>query len=118
MNFHLRLVLSIGLLLVLVYLIRQVKNKKLLLQYTLSWMFLLLALWLLVLFPDLLVIFSKLLGIAVPMNTLFFLGFCFALVIIYRLTVAVSKMSEEITKLTQEVALLKDKSKSTESDAQ
>jgi len=45
------------------------------------------------------------LGIASPINMLFFLGFCFSLIIIFVLTVAVSRMSVRIKTLAQEIAL-------------
>ena len=46
-------------------------------------------------------------GIASPMNMLFFLGFCFSLTIIFSLTISASKMSIQIKDLTQEIALYK-----------
>jgi len=39
---------------------------------------------------------------------LFFFGFCFALVIIFVLTMALSRMSIRIKELAQEIALIKD----------
>ena len=62
-----------------------------------------------ILFPGILNVISGIIGIAVPVNTIFFLGFLFALLIIFNLTSAVSKMSVEITRLTQELAILKKK---------
>ena len=107
MGAHLKIFLLVCLLIVLVYMVNQIKDKKLVLQYTLSWMFLIFGLAVVILFPGILNIISRLIGIAVPVNTVFFLGFLFALVIIFNLTSAVSKMSVEITRLTQELALLK-----------
>lgn len=86
--------------------IRQIKEKKLSLQYTLSWLFLLLALFIVLLFPGLLSWLTRVCGIALPINMIFFLGFVFTLVIVYRLTAAVSKMSDEIRDLTQKIALM------------
>lgn len=107
MGAHLKIFLLVCLLIVLVYMVNQIKDKKLVLQYTLSWMFLIFGLAVVILFPGILNIISRMIGIAVPVNTVFFLGFLFALVIIFNLTSAVSKMSVEITRLTQELALLK-----------
>lgn len=56
-------------------------------------------------FPPLVNWLSYELGIASPVNMLFFLGFCFSLVIIFVLTVAVSRMSIRIKQLAQEIAL-------------
>ena len=64
------------------------------------------ALMVLTTFPKLLTVISDLVGIAAPMNLLFFFGFVISMTIIYILTVAVSKMSENIRTLTQKVAIL------------
>jgi len=40
-------------------------------------------------------------------NMLFFAGFCFSLAIIFSLSVAISRLSERVKKLSQEIALLK-----------
>lgn len=56
-------------------------------------------------FPLLINWISEELGIASPVNMLFFLGFCFSLMIIFVLTVAVSRMSIRIKQLAQEIAL-------------
>ena len=52
-------------------------------------------------------IVSTFLGIHTPVNMLFLLGFMLLLVVVFSLTVAVSKQEEEIKKLAQELALLK-----------
>ena len=46
---------------------------------------------------------------ASPINMLFFLGFCFSLVIIFVLTVAISRVSIRMKQLTQELALYEKK---------
>lgn len=48
-------------------------------------------------------------GVASPVNLLFFGGFCFSLVIIFVLTIAVSRASIRIKQLTQELALFEKK---------
>ncbi len=107
MNSQLRMILVAGLLFVLLILMKAIKDKKLDLQYTLIWLGLLMALLVLVIFPHILSLISYWFGIAVPVNALFFLGFCFSVILIYRLTTVISKMSAQITRLSQEVALLK-----------
>jgi hypothetical protein len=86
--------------------IRQIKKKNLELQYTISWLFLLFVILLVSIFPGILSWLSSVMGIELPINMVFFLGFVFTLLIMYRLTAAVSKMSREITELTQKLALL------------
>ncbi len=106
MQRHLQIFLLIVLAITLIVLIRQIRAKKLELEYTLTWLFLLFVLLIFVLFPGLQNWLSAVMGIAVPVNMIFFLGFCFALIIMFRLTKAVSKMSVENKKLTQKIALL------------
>ena len=58
-------------------------------------------------FPRILGIFAEIMGIASPMNTLFFFGFCFAVLLIFSLSVTVSKQADKIRKLSQEIAILR-----------
>ena len=57
-------------------------------------------------FPQLLELFTRTLGVQLPSNMVFFLGFCFSLLIIYSLTRYISQQSEQIKELTQKVALI------------
>lgn len=66
------------------------------------------------LFPGVMMGLAKFMGIEVPSNMLFFLGFCFALIIIFVLTIAVSRMSIRIKNLTQEMALYEKRMKDNE----
>ncbi len=111
MLFRLQILLFVVIMLLLVWITRQIKSRKLELRYTLSWLLLIVALLILVVFPQLLNGLSEVIGVQSPMNTLFLCGFVFSLTIIYTLTAAVSKQSEEIKKLTQKVALLEKKEK-------
>ena len=106
MQRHLQVFLLIILGITLIVLINQIRQKKLELEYTLTWLILMFVLFIFVLFPGLQNWLSYLMGIAVPVNMIFFLGFCFALIIMFRLTKAVSKMSVENKRLTQRIALL------------
>lgn len=106
MSGQLRIILIILILLTFALFISQVKQKKLKLQYTLTWLALLFILLLVTVFPGILNTLTHLMGIQLPINLIFFLGFVLTLVIIYRLTIAVSKQSEEIKDLTQKVALM------------
>lgn len=106
MGMRLHIILLILILLTFIFVVRQIRAKKLILQYTLSWLSLLLVLFIVVLFPQLLDFISQIIGIAIPMNMVFFLGFCFILLIVFELTRAISKMSEQIKELTQKIALL------------
>lgn len=106
MTVQLRIILFILILLTFALFVDQIKQKKLKLQYTLTWMLLLLFILIVTVFPEILGFVANIMGIALPINMIFFFGFLFTLVIIYRLTMAVSKQSEEIKFLTRKVALL------------
>ena len=109
MTVQLRIILFILISLTIAIFVDQIKQKKLKLQYTLTWMILLLFVLFVTAFPGVLGFVANLMGIALPINMIFFFGFIFTLMIIYRLTMAVSKQSEEIKFLTQKVALLEKK---------
>lgn len=106
MTLQLRIIIFILLILALVLFFHRIKNQKLTLQYSLSWLMLIVILMIVVLFPELLYKVSELAGVELPINMVFFLGFIFTLLIIYNLTAAVSKMSNEIKDLTQKIALM------------
>ncbi len=49
---------------------------------------------------------SKLLGIELPINMLFFVGFLFVLMIIFSQTIVISNLTRRVKRLTQEVGIL------------
>lgn len=106
MSIRLQIILLICLLFVLVSLINQVRKKKVDLKYTLLWFVLDIALILLTCFPKALAIAANNLGIVSPINMIFFCGFVFSLLIIYMLTVAISKLSDQVRNMAQKIALM------------
>lgn len=104
----LRLQIIVGVIIVLSILTigNMVRKKKLDLKYALVWLLVGCIVLIFDIFPGLLSVISEAVGIGIPVNMLFFLGFLFSLLIIFTLTVAVSKMSERVKRLTQELALL------------
>lgn len=106
MTVQLRIILIFMVIITGLLVIRQIKRKNLALKYTISWLFLLSVILIVSIFPAILGWLSSLMGIELPINMVFFLGFVFTLIIMYRLTEAASKMSQEITELTQKAALL------------
>lgn len=105
MSIRLQVILLILFVSIFLFLINQVKKKAVALKYTLAWLLLDIALIVLTCFPNLLQVIASALGITSPMNMIFFCGFILALVIIYTLTVALSRNSDRIRKLAQEIAL-------------
>ena len=92
---------------ILVLTVNRIRNGKLLLQHSLSWLSLLVVILVVELFPDVLGVTAEFLGIYSSINMVFFLGFCFSLLLIFGLTQSISKMTEQIKDLTQKVAILK-----------
>ena len=107
----LRLQIIVGVLIVLSILViaNMVRKRKLELKYALVWFLVGAVVLVFDIFPQLLGTVTRWMGIDLAVNMLFFLGFVFSLLIIFTLTVAVSKLSEKVKRLTQEVALLEEK---------
>ena len=83
-----------------------VRNKKLDLKYAFPWLFLGVGVGVLAVFDEFTARLAVMLGVEIPSNMIFFLGFCFSLTIIFCLTFAVSRLSYQVKRLTQECALL------------
>ena len=105
MNSRIQIIVAIIIVLALGVIVNMIRKKALELRDALTWMGVGVIVLILDLFPGLMTQLSKLMGITLPSNMLFFMGFCFALAIIFGLTITVSKMSTRINDLTQEMAL-------------
>lgn len=109
MTFKLQLIIGICLAVALLAIVNMIRKRKLELKYALSWLIAIVFVLILDCFPVLLTRLSYFLGIWAPVNMIFFLGFCFSLLIIFVLTVTLSRMSERVRKLAQAVALNEEK---------
>lgn len=105
MTLKLRIIIVCLLLLCCAIVIREVKKRHLELKYAITWMLLPITIGVIIAIPGALEWISGLLGIYDVVNMVFFLGFIVLLAIIYSLTVALSRSSERIRKLTQMMAL-------------
>ena len=102
MTLKLQIVIAIAILAILAVLVNMIRKRSLELKYALVWMMVLAAL---LIFDCAPVLLSNFLGIYAPVNMIFFLGFCFSLLIIFSLTVALSRLSNSVRTLDQMVAL-------------
>ena len=118
MTAKLQIVIGFAILVVFGILVNMIRRRSLGLKYALSWMAVLCALFVFDCSPGLLIVVSDFLGIYAPVNMIFFLGFCFSLVIIFSLTVALSRMSNSIRTLDQMVALNEKRLKELEGELQ
>lgn len=105
MSIRLQIIIAVIILLALCVIINMIRKKRLELRYALAWLIVGVGVLVLDCFPSLINWLAEKLGIASPVNMLFFMGFCFALMIIFVLTVAVSRASIRIKELAQALAL-------------
>ena len=105
MTLKLQIIIGIALIIALAVIITMIRKRQLELKYSLSWIIAIIFVLVLDCFPILLNKLSFFLGIFTPVNMIFFLGLCFSMVIIFTLTVTVSRMSERIRKMAQQVAI-------------
>lgn len=94
------------LLIVLAVIVSMVRKRRLELKYVLVWLACDAALIILTLFPGLLKSIADLLGIYSPMNMVFFIGLLVCLIIIFTLTVTLSRMSAKVRRISQVLAML------------
>lgn len=109
MNLKIQVLIILATLLAMIYIINKIRTKGIELKYCLLWLLLGFGIIVFAAFPQFSKWLSHLLGISQPVNMLFLAGFCFTLPIIFSLSATVSKMSDKIKKLTQELALLTEK---------
>ena len=105
MNIRIQIIIALVVLVALAIIVNMIRRKKLELRYALIWLVVGICILILDCFPELISWLSTQLGIASPMNMLFFFGFCFSLIIIFALTMAMSRMSNRMKQLAQEVAI-------------
>lgn len=105
MNLRIQIIIAIVIIIALFVIVNMIRKKALELRYALTWLGVGAIVLVLDVFPGIMGWLAKIMGITLPSNMLFFLGFCFSLAIIFGLTIAVSRMSIRLKNLTQEMAL-------------
>ncbi len=107
MSIKLKIVLVVLCLIFDICLYQRMLNKKIDYKLGLAWIFVTFGLILSTIFDKLLMKLAYLLGFEILSNMIFLLGFICLSIIILSLCTKVSIQNEKITKLTQELALLK-----------
>ena len=105
MTWRVRIAVIVVLFIGLSAIVNLIRKRSLELKYALTWLFLGAALLLAVLIPGLIDKFSAFVGIYNPMNMVFFLGFLFSIVVIFVLTMSVSRNSNRVRAMAQRIAL-------------
>ncbi|MDM5190559.1 DUF2304 domain-containing protein [Bacillus sp. DX4.1] len=105
MTIRLQILIILGVLVGLIVFTNLVRKEKLELKYVLTWYGVLIGIVIIGIFPKTIDAVSYLLGVATPINALFFFGFLFVTCVLFFLTVVVSRSSIRIKELTQIVAI-------------
>lgn len=108
MDIKIQLIVAVIIVITMGIVVMMIRNKQLELKYALSWFALGIGILILDCFPGLITKLSKMMGIGTPINMLFFFGFCFSLMVIFVLTVVVSKLTVKVKRLTQEIAMFEE----------
>lgn len=106
MSLKIQLIIGIVAILCVLGICNMVRKNKLDLRYGLIWIIVGVCITILDFWPKLLGALTKLMGIELPINMLFFLGFCFSLIIIFGLTRTISDLVHKVKRLTQEMAIM------------
>ena len=109
LSFKLRVVLGIAIIIYFIIVFLLLKRKSLTLKYTLLWLIAGVFMGIFAIFPMLLRYVMNLLGVASEMNGLFTVAMGFIICILMALTSIVSKQTQKIRHLTQDIALLEKK---------
>ena len=97
--------LTIIVIVFMLYILRLVTKKLVEMRNVISWLILCIVSLPVIWFPNLIGQVSKMLGIQVPSNLVFFLGFCLLVYLNFSLTRITSKQSVQIRQLSQKIAL-------------
>ena len=106
MNPGLRIFLAFSVLVYFIVIISMIRNKKLAVRYALLWMAIGLGMIIFIIFPGLEVLISNLVGIANPVNLVFFIFAVLSMCILMSLTSLITTIQDKNLKLTQAVTLL------------
>lgn len=98
--------LSIGLIILIFELVHRRKLRE---EYSWLWMLTGVAIFILALWHGLLVFITRLIGAALPASALFFFGVFFLIIINLYFSVKLSTVTDQLNKVTQELALLRDR---------
>lgn len=109
MSIKIQIIVAVLVVLALLFIANMVRKETLDIRFALSWLTVGGVVLVLDLFPGIMNYLVHLLGIELPVNMMFFFGFCFTLLLLFSLTVKVSRQAEQLKRLTQEIALLEER---------
>lgn len=96
----------LGALILLVIIFVLLKHGKMTVKYSLLWMCLSLVLLIFAIFPYVVYVLRDIMDVEMPVNLVFMLMFCFVLLVLLSLSIAISQLAEKSKRLTQANAIL------------
>lgn len=102
------IITSLAILITIIYLVKKGKLRE---EYSWLWLLTGIVILLLVLWYDLLMMLTKLIGAVVPTTTLFIFGIIFLMLIALHSAIKISLLNDQIKNLAQKVSLLEAKEK-------
>ena len=108
MSTTLKITLIILLLFQLFLIMNRVKRKKMTMKYASFWIFLIITMSIVALFPTIIFKLSELMGFEKASNMMFLMGFFFLFYVSFIITTSISTQNEKIKSLIQEVSMLKE----------
>ena len=118
MEVRIQVVAILGSAVLLVIILELVRQRRLLERYALLWLFSSLVLLGLAVWNDLLSTISTAIGIRTPSNALFLIAFGLVLVLLLHCSLAVSRLSDQSKVLAQKLAILEERQREPEPDAE
>lgn len=109
MNIKTQIVVAVIIIIAMIYLGAMVRKNKIEIRYALPWGFMGCVILILDFFPGIIEEIAKLSGVGIPINFIFFLGFCFLLALTFTLSVLVSDLSQKTKALSQKIGILEEK---------
>lgn len=109
MPIRFQIYLLVGALALLVIIFVLLKKNLLTVKYSLLWLGLSIVLVVFAAFPYVVFVLRDILDIQMPVNLVFLLMFCFVLVVLLSLSVAITQLADKCKRLTQENALLEER---------
>ncbi|OGL46356.1 MAG: hypothetical protein A2161_07765 [Candidatus Schekmanbacteria bacterium RBG_13_48_7] len=109
LSFKLQLVMIFLSFFIVGYIIHLIREEIIELKYSITWIFIGLILIVISIKPDIVTWIAQLLGIGLTVNALFLISLIFTLILMMVLVIAISKLSMKCSRLTQTIALLKDR---------
>ena len=107
MTLRLQIMVIIFIVLAVLYIVNQLRKKKLDYRFGLGWLLIIFCILVLTVSPKLLSMLAGFLGIKLPINMLFFFGLCFIVILVFSMSMMISSLSDRVKKLSQEIAILR-----------